>query len=118
MATLISRVRAISQSTTSETPDTEVIEFLKQGANFLVNSLPLEKLWFASKSVAITTTTGAPVTTDKIISVTRNDLACVEIPTDMIYTQSTTSILGSESMYKGSAIFPVYYKINKLTLRT
>lgn len=109
MATLVDRVRGISQSSTNQTSDAEVVEFLKGGATILINSIPKELLGFAgTDSSSITTSGGYTITSDRILGVRRNGIECDPITLDKAYAQDY-SFSSATSIYKATAIFPKYY---------
>jgi hypothetical protein len=108
MATLISKVRNLSQTTTSETSDAVVGLFCSAGAIFVVNAIPTALLSFmGTDSTNITSSTGYDVLNDRVIMVRRNGIVCDELPKEKIYAYS--GALTTTSLFKGSAIFPKFY---------
>jgi HPt (histidine-containing phosphotransfer) domain-containing protein len=108
MATLLSKVRAITKSTTTETSNTNVVEFLKSAAHFVLTGIPKELLWpLASNSDTITDGSGCTVYSDTILEVRRNGIACDEIPNEYAYAHE--SALTVDSLHERTAIFPGYF---------
>lgn len=105
MATYLSRVRAITGSTTTQTSNIEVVDFLKAGSNYVVMSIPKELLWFSYTVTTFSSNAGVTVPQNTIISVMRNNRQCEQIPTAFSYVNSTTLT----SLYEGSTFFPKYY---------
>lgn len=105
MATLLSKVRGITKSTTSETTDNQVVNFLNAGSNFTVMSMPKNILWFlASNGSAITDGNGQAVSEDVIFEVKRNGITCDKVPTEIAYQSGY-----SGSLFEATAFFPKYY---------
>ena len=108
MSTLVSRVRAITGSTTTQTSNAQVSDFLLAGVKFVYSSIPKELMWpFATDGANINNGSGQAVTSDTILGVRREGLECREIPLADAYAQ--------ESAYSGltiktlTATFPGYY---------
>lgn len=77
MATLLAKTRAISQTATTETTDDQVVDFLKAGAIFLINSTPKDLLSFmATDSSNITSNAGYDTLNDRVVMVRRNGIIC------------------------------------------
>ena len=108
MATLLAQVRALSQTTTDETSDAEVVDFLNAGAIFLINSIPKDLLTFmAEDSSNIVDGTGYDTLNDRVVMVRRNGIICDELPKELIYAHS--GVLTETSLFAGTAIFPKFY---------
>jgi len=108
MATLVAKVRSITGSDTTVTSNAEVVEFLSDGYDYILNQVPVAKLAYAGvDSTNITGSTGYDITHSHILSVRRNGFTCVQIPEDMVYSQSNQ--LGTESLFQATNIFPVFY---------
>jgi len=108
MATLLAKARAISGTTTSETTDTEVVDFLNAGAIYLINSMPKELLSFMGTDTAnITSSAGYDSNNDRVIMVRRNGIICDELPKERIYAHA--GALTATSLFAGSNIFPKFY---------
>lgn len=105
--TLISKVRAISGSST-ETSDAQVVNFLTAGATFLINSIPTGLLaHMATSSSNISGSSGYDITTEKVFSVTRGGIECDQLPQDQTYAHN--DIVTATSIHKGSTVFPKYF---------
>lgn len=105
--TLVSKVRAISGSST-ETTDAQIVNFLTAGATFLINSIPTSLLaHMASASSNITSSSGYDTTTEKILSVTRSGIECDQLPLDQVYAHN--DLITATSIHKGSTLFPRYF---------
>jgi hypothetical protein len=117
MATLVSKVRAFSKSTTTITSNSEVVNFITAGAVFLTNSIPKDLLeWSASDSSNITHSNGFIVSGstanvgDRIVSVRRNGIVADQIPQERIYAES--GVLTTSSLFTGTTIYPKWYMQN------
>ena len=109
MATaLISRVRAITGSTTTQSTDANLVDFVEAGVKFVYTSIPKDLLWqFASDGANIVDSSGQSPYSDTILGVRRNSIECDQIPLSDAYAQISTY---STLTYKeATAIFPVYY---------
>lgn len=110
MATLLLKTRALSQTTTNETSDIEVVDFLNAGAIFLINSIPKDLLTFmATDSSNITSSAGYDHGSDRVVMVRRNGIICDELPKEHIYAHA--SALTATSLFAGSTIFPKFYEL-------
>lgn len=116
MATIISRVRDISGTSTSETGNANVALFAQAGATYLVNVIPKDLLTFAGiDSSNVTTSSGFDLdytssganAGDRIVMVRRNGVVCDELPKEHIYAHS--GALSTTSLFVGSTVFPKYY---------
>ena len=105
MATYLSRVRALTDSSTTQTSNAQVVDFLKSSVNYVLMSVPKQLLWFAYTNASFTSSTGVSIPQNTIISVRRGSYECDELPKEYTYAASTTLT----SFYKGSALFPKYY---------
>ena len=105
MATYLSRVRALTDSSTTQTSNAEVVDFLKSSINYVLMNIPKQLLWFAYTNASFTSSTGVSIPQNTIISVRRGSYECDELPKEYTYAASTTLT----SFYKGSALFPKYY---------
>jgi len=104
MATLISRVRALTNSSTSYTSDVEVIEFIRQGVRYVLSALPIGLASpFATDSSTVSTNP-IYIDTTKIISVTRSSIKCIQVPVNMAY-----DIGDSNSLHLATARYPAFY---------
>lgn len=106
MATLLSKVRAITGSTTGITTDTQVVNFLQAGANFLVASTPPFMLWFLTEeSPDITDGNGYIVqNTNTIFSVERDGKIADKVPLEL-----ANQVGYADSLFYATAFFPKYY---------
>ena len=106
MATLLSKVRDVTKSTLTETPDIAVGQFLQSAANFVVASIPKELLRFlGADGSAITDDNGQAVTNvDEVLQVRRKDIICDEVPASL---SNQLDIPGS--IYVPTTYFPVYF---------
>jgi hypothetical protein len=108
LATLVSKVRGISGSSTTITSNSKVVEYLKGGAGFTITGIPTALLAFAAtNSTNIVTSTGYSVTTEKIFSVRRNGIECRRQPLEQDYANQAV-LVSSTSLFKASAIHPKY----------
>ena len=107
MSTLLARVRAITGSTTTQSTDTQVVDFLKSSCDFIINQIPKKLLWpVASNSTNITDGNGFVCASDTIIDVRRNGLPCDEIDNSLAYAHE--SALTVDSIFERTVIFPGY----------
>lgn len=114
--TLVADVRSLSQSTTTITTNAEVAQFLQDGANTVVRIIPGDILSYASTEASVNTALGYSAGTAKVIGVRRGNYECKRIPKSMQYSQAGDLIV--TSMFKGSAIKPVYfYKDGKIFIK-
>ncbi len=105
MASYLSRVRVVTGSTTTQTSNAAVVDFLKGAVNYVIQSIPKEMLWFANTEAALTSSAGVTIPRDTIISVKRNGVECDKLNDKFVYATSTTLT----SLYAGTAFFPKYY---------
>jgi hypothetical protein len=102
--TLVSRVRAITGSSTSHTSDNEVLAGVRQGVRYVLSALPLS----LSKPFVTSTSniTGNPTSiyNAKVLSVQRSGIKCIEVPLDMAY-----DVADSNSMHLATTRYPVFY---------
>jgi len=105
MATYLSRIRAISGSTSTQTSNAQVVDFLKSSVNYIIQSVPKDMLWFAYTDANLTSSTGVVVPRNTIISVKRNGIECDELSNKFIYATVTTLT----SLYAGTTLFPKHY---------
>lgn len=111
MASYLSKVRGLSKSTTSETTDAQVVNFLNAGVIFVINGIPKDLLTFlSSDSSAITDSNGYDITNDRVTMVRRNGIVCDQLPDSKIYAHS--GALSVSSLYAGTTIFPKWYILN------
>jgi len=103
-ASYLSRVRAISGSTTAITTSAEVVDFLRSGANYVVNNIPKELLFFAYTNTNVSSSAGVVVPQNTIISVSRGAYDADRIDSKYGYARSSTLT----SLYKGTAFHPSY----------
>ena len=108
MATLVAKVRGISGSSSSITANTKVVEYLKGGAQFVINGTPITLLDFAANSTAtVSNANGYTLTTNKVYSVRRNEIMCDKMPVE--YDYANQGILSNTtSIVKASTIHPKY----------
>ena len=107
--TLIGRVRELSKSTTAQTQDAKVLQFVHDGAKFLLNSLPKQELWHvASESTAITSDSGYSVNTNVVLGVYRDGITCEQVSNEEAYAYS--SAVTATSLKAASKIFPIWYE--------
>ena len=104
MASYLSRVRAITGSTTVITSDVEVVGFLKSGGNYVVNNIPKELLFFAYTNTNVSSSAGVVVPQNTIISVNRGSYDADRIDSKYGYARSSTLT----SLYKATAFHPSY----------
>ena len=104
MATLISRVRALTNSSTSYTSDAEVVEFIRQGVRYVLSVLPLHLASpFATDSSSVSSNP-IYIDTTKVISVKRGSIRCIQVPIDSAY-----DIVDSNSLHLASVRYPAFY---------
>ena len=108
MATLVAKVRGMTGSSTTESSNVEVGDFLRQGANFVISGLPEALMSYFTTTVSITSSTGAPVKTDKIVSVKRDGVECERTSVKDSYAYSTA--LTATSFKDVTTFFPVYWQ--------
>jgi hypothetical protein len=111
MSDLRTRVRSITKSTTSETTDAEIDDFLNESSKLIISAMPKELLWpFATESSAVTDGNGFSFTSgqaaDAVLLVRRGARVCNEVPPALEYAMESSS----GSMYEPSKLFPKYYK--------
>jgi len=91
---LLTAIRAITGSVVSGTPattDDQLIIFLNNASNFVINNLPIEyAIPFWKDSSAITSNAGFTVISDRIVQVRRNGRACKQIGLGLAYAQDLT----------------------------
>ncbi len=109
MATLLSRVRSASKSTTTQTTDASVVTFIQAAVQNVIASIPKELQWhFASAGTIIQNGSGQRPASDTVLSVTRNNIECIEIPMLHAYAQENT--YSPTSLNARTAVVPGYYK--------
>ena len=85
--------------------NTAIGQFATDAAKEIVNVLPMGMLWSMSTTSSVTGS-GAPITSARILSVSRNGYTAIEIPfSDMARYEPS-----SGSIYEATAKSPVYYK--------
>ena len=105
MATLLNQVRGITNSSTNESSDTQVVDFVKAGVRFVLNSLPTALIAHLSTLTAsVADGNGITVGTNRLLSVKRNGIKCIEVPSDMSY-----DIGDSNSIHLATARFPSFW---------
>ena len=111
MASFTTMVRNITKSSTTETTDAQVYEFIKGGIRYTFGAIPTELLSpFAKDSTAITAATGYQITNEKIISVRRANQVtgatyhCEEVPLRLASSMTDTG-----SIMRASTKYPKYY---------
>ena len=106
MATLVAKTRAITQSTTNETSNAQVIEFLSDGASYLISHVPKELLRaYASETTGATSSTGIAYGNNTVLGVRRGSYECEQVDKmDAGWLES-----GSGSYMVPTAAFPKYY---------
>ena len=105
MASYLSRVRVITGSTTTQTSNAAMVDFLKSAVNYIVANIPKEMLWFANSNTTFISSTGVTVPQNTIISVRRNGVECDLLDKKFVYATATTLT----SLYAGTTFFPKYY---------
>lgn len=104
-ATLISQVRAITGSSTGETSNTEVQGFLQNGIRHVLTSLPVQLSFpFASDSSSITSAVAITIDTNKLLTVERDSIDCVQVPESLGY-----EIGDSNSIHLATTRYPAFY---------
>jgi len=101
--TLVNRVRAITNSGTSHSSNDEVLEAVRQGVRYVLSALPLS---LSRPFLTSTTVSSNPITvnSDKIYTVQRNGIKCIEVPVDLAY-----EVADSNSLHYASNRYPVFY---------
>lgn len=105
MASYLSRIRALTNSTSTQTSDQAVVDFLKSGVGYILTNIPKEFLWFANSNTTFTSSTGVTVPQNTIISVRRNGIECDKLDEKFVYATAITLT----SLYAGTTFFPKYY---------
>jgi hypothetical protein len=107
-ATLVAKVRALTNSSTSKTSDAEIVDYVANGVRYVLNTLPLELCApFSVFSSSITSNTKLTIDTNKVISVLRNDIRCDKVPLELSY-----EIGDSNSIFLATARYPAFYLDN------
>jgi len=102
--TLVNRVRALTNSTTSHTSNDEVVEFVRQGVRYVLSALPIQLASpFATDSTSVTSNP-IYIDTTKIISVKRGSIKCIQVPIDQAY-----DLTDSNSLHLASVRYPAFY---------
>lgn len=104
MATLLSKVRAITGSTAVETADATVVGFLQEGINYVIANIPAELLIQFASSVSVTNNSGYTLNENKVIGVDRNGYPAYPVPFSMAY-----AIANSSSLHLATEPYPAYY---------
>lgn len=106
MATLISRVRAITKSTATISPDADVVASLQDVFSTLLNFLPHEIVWNITTKGTIATNAGFSLDSgsNRILSVFRNGYPAQPVQQDQIPFVKT-----SGNVLYPSNIFPKYF---------
>lgn len=115
MSTLLSKVRAITGSTTTETTDIQVVSFLNSGTSYAVSSIPNFLLRvFAAESSDISNDSGYTiVNTDAILEVLRDGATAEEVS---ISLKKQLSYVGS--LDEATSFFPKYFiQANKIYIK-
>lgn len=111
MPTLVQRVRALSKSTTEVNSNSNIVEYLKDGARYVINGLPSHMLNIVATSSTITSSTGMSINTllsqSKIISIKRGSVECTQVPESESYAYNSDVTV--TSLNAASKFFPVYY---------
>lgn len=106
---LVQKVRDITNVTSADVSDSQIVTFLNAGAIFMLNSIPKALLGFlAEDSSNIVNSSGFDVDNDRVYSVRRNGIVCDEILDTDSYAYEST-VVTATSLKKGSNIFPKYY---------
>ena len=104
-ATLLTQIRAITASTTTETADAEIVDYIKAGVRYVLTTLPLQLSFpFAISSSSVTSAAAIVTDTTKVIKVKRNSIDCSMVPQDMSY-----EIGDANSIHLATARFPAFY---------
>lgn len=104
-ATLINQVRAITGSSTGETSNDEVVDLVRHGVRYVLSSLPITLSFpFASNSSSIASAVAITVDTNKLLTVERNSIDCVQVPESLSY-----EIGDSNSIHLATARYPAFY---------
>jgi len=106
VATLLSKVRDVTKSETTETSDISVVNFLNAGSVYAISSIPRKLLHFlGTDGSAITDGNGQAVSNiDEVLEVRRKNITCDEVPASLSNQLDT-----SGSLYAPTAYFPVYF---------
>jgi hypothetical protein len=113
---LVNRVRYITKSTTGETANDAVVEFLKEGVQFLIHGVPKELFSGRTTSTTISNGQGYDIDKDIAMQLIRNGVECREVPPDMAYAYST--MVSTTPLFRATKIFPVFYQQgNKLYIK-
>lgn len=79
MATLVAKTRAITHSTTNETSNDQVIEFLNDGTAFVISHIPKELLRPYSSETSFTSSTGIASNNNVILGVRRGNYEAMKV---------------------------------------
>ncbi len=111
--TLLARVRAITGSSTSTTSDIQVVEFIRQGARYVLSVLPLNLSGPFSRSTSNITSNPTQIYTNKVFSVQRSGIKCIEVP-----LISAFDVGDSASLNLASNRYPVFYRdVDKIYIK-
>lgn len=105
MATLLDIVRSVTKSTTTETTDQSIVNFLNMGARYCASSIPKRLLLFwTNQSSAVSDDNGHAVNYDRIVEVVRDSISCDEVDPKLAYYLTLT-----DSLYKATSRHPKWY---------
>ena len=85
--------------------NTAIGQFATDAAKEIINVLPMEMLWSMSTTTEDVSAAGAPITSARVLSVSRVGKTAREIP-----YSDRTRYTESASIYKATSNSPVYYK--------
>ena len=106
MSTLVNKVRAITQSTTGETSNDEVVEFLSDGVGFLISHAPKELLSPYASEASFTTSTGVAHGNNVVLGARRGNYESQEVDkSEAAWLES-----GSGSYMIPTDAFPKHYE--------
>jgi hypothetical protein len=111
--TLINRVRAITASSTSHTSNDEVVEFVRQGVRYVLSALPMTLSGPFARSTSNITGNPTQIYTNKVFSVQRSGIKCIEVPLDTAYDVADTN-----SLHLATTRYPVFYRdVDKIFIK-
>jgi len=106
---LVNRVRGITGSTTTQSSDANVVSSIQSGVQYAISSIPKELQWqFASAGSNIVDSSGQRPASDTVLSVTRNNIGCYEIPIAHAYAQEAT--YSPTSLNAASSVVPGFLR--------
>jgi len=80
MATLVAKTRAITKSTTNETSNVQVVDFLNNSAGYVISHIPKELLKsYATETTGVASSTGISYGNNTVLGVRRGIYETVEV---------------------------------------